>query len=135
MCVLVLSHYFEALDPLAASNVSVQIGELIDRARVDQQAVAFLQCKDGSGFGRLGVRVGRFEPIFLLPQKGSKLPHALIEFIVRHAGASIELAGVATWRQFARLQETLQRSGYTTRMARATTLIVSEAPRSSELRC
>jgi hypothetical protein len=135
MCVLVLSNYFEAIDPLAASRVSTQIDELINRARVDQRAVAFLQCKEGRGFGGLGVRVGRYEPIFVLPERGAKLPSGLIEFIVRHAEASIEIAGVAAWRQFQRLQDTLQRSGYATMMARETTLIVSDAPRGNELEC
>jgi|GEM_PF-3011673 len=135
MCVLVLSNYFEAIDPIAASKVSTQIDELINHARVEQRPVAFLQCKDGRGFGGLGVRVGRYEPIFVLPERGAQLPSGLIEFIVRHAGASIELAGVAAERQFQRLQDTLQRSGYSTRMARETTLIVSDAPRGSELEC
>lgn len=135
MCVLVLSTYFETIDPLAASKVSTQIDALISRARVDQRPVAFLQCKAGPGLGGLGVRVGRYEPIFVLPETGTKLPNGLIEFIVRHAEASIELAGVAAWRQFQRLQDTLKRSGYSTRMTRETTLIVSDVPRGNELEC
>ena len=126
MCILVLSNFCDALDQTAASEVSCEIGLLIDRARVDRRAVAFIQRKDGSSFGRLGVRIGRYEPIFTLCETDGNLPYGLTEFIVRHAGASIELAGFAARDQFEGLSQTLQRSGYSTSIAPETSFMVSD---------
>lgn len=125
MCILVLSHFCTALDQTAASRVCLEIAQLIDRARVDRRAVAFIQRKDGVSFGRLGVRIGRYEPIFTLCEPGGKLPYGLTEFIVQHAGACVELAGIAARHQFEGLSDTLRRSGYATNIAAKTSLWVS----------
>lgn len=135
MCILVLSNFCAALEQSAASQVSSKIGQLIDRARFDRRAVAFIQRKDGSSFGRLGVRIGRYEPIFTLCNPGGKLPYGLTEFIVRHAGTSIELAGIGARDQFEGLRNTLQRSGYSTRFAPETTFMAAEEILCRDLNC
>lgn len=112
MCLLVISNYFERLDPSRLLYSSVRINELVDAARVKNQPVAFLQGLNGASFDSIGVRIGRYEPIFTVCDVGRALPSGLIDFVVAHAASQIQLAGVAALNQFERCVHALHRSGY-----------------------
>ena len=125
MCVLVVSDYPPALDAACLSRVSVHIGERVCFARMEQRPVAFLHHRDGSGFGGMGVRIGRYDPIFTMSACGSVLSAGLTEFIVRNAAQPIHLAGIATVRCFSRLRRILERSGYSIEMDPKSTLMLN----------
>lgn len=116
MCVLVISNYFETPDPGHLVCVSTRINEVIDDARVNRRRVAFIQYQNGSGFNAIGVKVGRYEPVFTAGRGDAALSAGLIEFIVRYATTEIDLAGVASLREFERIRGSLRRSGYATKI-------------------
>lgn len=135
MCVLVISDHSDALDDASLAQVSGQIGELVCTARMTYRPVAFLHRKDGSGFGRFGLRIGRYDPIFTMSDCGDLLSAGLTEFIVRHADGPIQLAGVAMHRQFSRLSEILRRAGLSTLIEARSTLMLSELAIAQEAQC
>lgn len=135
MCVLVVSDYPPALDAACLSQVSAHIGELVCFARMDQRPVAFLHQRDGSGFGSMGIRIGRYDPIFTMSACGDVLSAGLAEFIVRNARQPIQLAGIATAPCFSRLRRSLDRSGYATEMDQTSTLILNDRINATHTLC
>lgn len=127
MCVLLVSDYSDALDDARISQISGQIEELVFAARMAYRPIAFLHRKSGSGFGPFGVRIGRYDPVFTMSDCGAMISDGLAEFIVRHSVKPIQLAGVATARQFSRLSEIFKRAGLTTQMARRSILLLEDA--------
>jgi len=124
MCLLVVSNYFEKLDPTHLLCVSGRLNAVINEARVDERPVAFLQSQNGASFDSVGVRIGRYEPIFTADDHDNTIPSGLIDFIVGQAANQIQLAGVAALSQFERLGRALHRSGYSTKIEAETTLLV-----------
>ena len=110
MCILVLCHFNALRDHTEVSHVSVRLADFVDQARVDCRPIGFLQYRDSAGFDRMGIRIGRYEPLFNNPLCGSVLPDGLMEFVARHMHGSVQLAGVAPWQTFQRLFEIFTRS-------------------------
>ncbi len=135
MCVLVVSDYPPALDAACLSQVSTHIGELICFARMEQRPIAFLHHRDGSGFGGMGIRIGRYDPIFTMSASGDVLSAGLAEFIVRNARQPIHLAGIATAPCFSRLRRILDRSGYAIEMDQRSTLILNDGINATHTLC
>jgi len=127
MCLLVISNYFEKLDPSRLLCVSRRVNELINGARVDGRPLAFLQSQNGASFDSVGIRIGRYEPIFTTCDRGEMMPSGLIDFIVRHAANQVHLAGVAALSQFEQLGHALHRSGYTAVIEAETTFLAGSA--------
>ena len=125
MCLLVISNWSEKLDP-ARLDVSRRINALIEQARVAQRPLAFLRGTKGVSFDDIGLRIGRYEPIFTANDFGCTLPSGLIDFIVDGAASEIQLAGVASLYSFERLQDVLHRSGYTTIIGAKSVLFVDK---------
>lgn len=126
MCLLVISNWSEKLDLARRLDVSKRINGLIDQARVARQPLAFLQGTKGVSFDGIGLRIGRYEPIFTASDFGGTLPSGLIDFIVGSAAHEIQLAGVASFNSFERLLGVLHRSGYTTVISAKSVLFVDK---------
>ena len=126
MCLLVISNCSEKLDQARVHDASQRINTLIDQARIARRPLAFLQGTEGVSFDGIGLRIGRYEPIFTARDFGCALPSGLIDFIVGRAVDEIQLAGVATHYSFERLQGVLHRSGYTTMMGAKSVLLVDK---------
>lgn len=92
----------------------MQISKLINAARISMRPLAYLQSSNGMSFDDLGVRIGRYEPVFTIPSIGEALPSRLIDFIVGNAANQVQLAGVAARSQFEHFGLILLRSGFTT---------------------
>lgn len=90
----------------------MQISRVIGAARTSMRPLAFLQGSDGMSFDDLGLRIGRYEPLFKMPQIGEALPPSLIDFIVGNATTQIQMAGVSARSQFDHFGHVLQRSGF-----------------------
>ena len=129
MCLLVISNCNETLDPSRLISVSARINALIDHARVEQRPLAFLQSTHGTSFDGIGIRIGRYEPMFTVRDHGHALPSGLIDFIVGHAASQIQLAGVSALHQFERLGWVLHRSGFTTKIDAECVLFTDNACR------
>lgn len=126
MCLLVISNCSEKLDRARLQDASQRINALIDQARVARRPLAFLQGTEGVSFDGIGLRIGRYEPIFTARDFGCSLPSGLIDFIVGRAAGEIQLAGVATLHSFECLQSVLHRSGYTTMISARSALFVDK---------
>jgi hypothetical protein len=126
MCLLVISNWSEKLDLARRLYVSRKINALIEQARVAQRPLAFLQGTKGVSFDGIGLRIGRYEPIFTASDFGGTLPSGLIDFIVGSAAREIQLAGVASFYSFERLLGVLHRSGYTTMIGVKSVLFVDK---------
>lgn len=111
MCLLIVCGHVGRLDPAILPSVSDTLSRVIDHARVEQRPVAYVQKRHGVGFDRLGVRIGRYEPIFGAFEAGETLPHGLIDFILKSSQAGISLAGFAQRSQFQRFKTILSRAG------------------------
>ncbi len=112
MCVLVVSDYSDTLDRGRLAEISSHISAVVCTARLEHRSVAFLHRKGGSGFGHLGVRIGRYDPIFTMSACGRVMSAGLAEFVVRRAAQPIQLAGIAAAIQFTRLRDMFQKAGY-----------------------
>ena len=126
MCLLVISNCFEAPDRDQLHDISENINALIDRARVARRPLAFLQGPEGVSFDGIGLRIGRYEPIFTVGDFGGTLPSGLIDFIVGRSERQIQLAGVAEFSRFERLRRLLRRCGYTATMDFESVLFVDQ---------
>lgn len=110
------------LEPSGLTELSNELRRRIDDARVAQRPVAFVHDRQGIGLNGLGLRVGRYEPIFNNAE--FSLPEGLIDFIVSSQDSEISLAGIAELDQFEELQSVLTRSGFPTRLDRSAILPV-----------
>ncbi len=133
MCLLVISNCCEPLDRRRLFNVSERINALIDQARVAQRPLAFLQGTEGLSFDGIGLRIGRYEPIFTVSDFGGTLPSGLIDFIVGRAEREIQLAGVAALSTFERLQRLLHHCGYSTVIGAESALFEDQAYANGEI--
>ena len=111
MCLLVVCHQVGRLDPIRLASVSETLSSVIDAARVDDRPVAYLQKRQGVGFDGIGVRIGRYEPVFGTSETEETLPEGLIDFILSHSGSRISLAGIADWAKFEEFQSILSKAG------------------------
>lgn len=111
MCLLVVCHHVGRLDPVRLESVSEVLSDVIDAARVDRRPVAYIQKRQGVGFDGLGVRIGRYEPVFGTSETEGILPDGLIDFIVSNAPSRISLAGFADWAKFEEFKSVLTRAG------------------------
>ena len=134
MCLLVISDFSATLKDVRFAQISSHISGLVCSARLGNKPVAFLHRKNGSGFGQLGVRIGRYDPIFAMSECGNGMPAGLAEFIVRHAAQPIQLAGIAAAGQFARLREIFQRAGFASEVEAQSTLMLEAFARGSDAR-
>lgn len=110
------------LDPSGLSKLGNKLRRRIDDARVAQRPVAFVHDRKGIGLSGLGLRIGRYEPIFNNAE--FSLPEGLIDFIVSNSDPEISLAGIAELNHFEELQSVLTRSGFPTRLDRSAILPV-----------
>lgn len=111
MCLLVVCRQVGRLDPVRLASVSETLSSVIDAARVDHRPVAYLQKRQGVGFDGIGVRIGRYEPVFGTSESEETLPEGLIDFILSHSGSRISLAGIADWAKFEEFQSMLSKAG------------------------
>ena len=124
MCILVISDYSDVgYDPRLA-QISREISDLVCSARIESRSIAFLQRKGGSGFGALGLRIGRYDPIFILSDRGDFISDGLVEFILRHSVQPIQLAGVATAPRVSRLEQMFRCAGLAVQIAPRCALIL-----------
>ncbi len=128
MCLLVISNCLEKLDRSRLSGVSTEINKVISAARLEMRPLAFLQSSNGMSFDELGVRIGRYEPIFTIRGHRETLPSGLIDFVVRNATNQIQLAGVAVLSHFDQLSAILLKSGYTTTIEQESVLMLDSSP-------
>ncbi len=111
MCLLVVCHHAGRLDPLRLASVSKTLSNVIDAARVDRRPVAYIQKRQGVGFDGLGVRIGRYEPVFGTSETEDILPDGLIDFILSTSDSRISLAGFADWAKFEEFRTVLTNAG------------------------
>lgn len=111
MCLLVVCHHAGHLDPIRMETVSETLSSVIDAARVDHRPVAYIQKRQGVGFDGLGVRIGRYEPVFGTSESEDVLPDGLIDFILSNAQSRISLAGFADWAKFEEFRSVLTNAG------------------------
>ncbi|MEP1142596.1 MAG: hypothetical protein ABJH52_02660 [Henriciella sp.] len=111
MCLVIVCNHIGRLDPAILPSISDTLSRVIDDARVERRPVAYVQKRYGVGFDRLGVRIGRYEPIFGAFEAGESLPDGLIDFILKSSEAGIRLAGFAQRSQFQRFQTILSKAG------------------------
>lgn len=104
MCLLVLCDSKKQQDP---SRLNA-LWELIDDARVIKRPVAFMRRESSEGLSALGIKIGRYEPIF---RAGRDLPEGLIDFIVSSEDRNVSLSGVAEPNLFERVRSVLRRAG------------------------
>ena len=115
MSLLVISDYRGAPERSRLDKVSKCLRDRIDAERSAQGSVGFVQRRNGAGFEALGIRIGRYEPVFSTYDLSGKFPAALIDFIVTAAPIRIELAGIAAPSVFSRYRSILGRAGYEVR--------------------
>ena len=115
MCLLVLSASKRAPDPSGLTRLH----ERIDDARVSQQPVAFVQHHNSEGLNELGIRIGRYEPIFSAERN---LSDGLIDFILSSSVRQVSLAGVADVKLFEQIRSILTRAGLAAELDRAAIL-------------
>jgi hypothetical protein len=111
MCLLIMYHGPERLDPSRRHTIRERLGKLIDHARVEHRPVAYMRENTAFGFHTLGLDIGRYEPIFGVFQGETILPDGLIDFIVKSKTPRISLAGFADWAQFEAIKSVLSRAG------------------------
>ncbi|MEL7109176.1 MAG: hypothetical protein AAGJ68_15275 [Pseudomonadota bacterium] len=111
MCVLIISNFLRALDHARFVEVSKSVQARIDEARLQQRAVAFVQNHQSAGFDEMGVRIGRYDPIFRMQACEDTLPTGLTDFIVRHSPMRVSVLGMTTRQQFLRITQTLGQAG------------------------
>jgi hypothetical protein len=111
MCVLVISNLLRVFDHSRLAQISNRVQARIDEARVQQRAVAFVQNQQSAGFDEMGVRVGRYDPIFRMQASEDTLPTGLTDFIVRHSPERVSVVGITTRQQFLRIIRTLGLAG------------------------
>ncbi|MEL6414746.1 MAG: hypothetical protein AAFQ15_07390 [Pseudomonadota bacterium] len=64
--------------------------------------------ESSEGLSALGIKIGRYEPIF---RAGRDLPEGLIDFIVSSEDRNVSLSGVAEPNLFERVRSVLRRAG------------------------
>ena len=111
MCILVISNFLRVFDHSRFVQVSKSVQAHIDDARTKQRAVAFVQSQQSAGFDEMGVRIGRFDPIFRMRPCESILPFGLTDFILGHAPKRVSVIGMTTRDQFLQIVRTLNQAG------------------------
>ena len=101
----------DRLDPARRHSVSEALTNVIDDARVEQRPVAYVRESKGFGFHSLGLKIGRYEPIFGTSESDRMLPDGLIDFIMKSGMREIRLAGFADWAHFEQTKSVLSRAG------------------------
>ena len=115
MCLLVLCDTPSGMEPSGLSKLHARI----DDARVSQRPIAFVHNQQGEGLSKLGIRIGRYEPIF---SSEMNLPDGLIDFIVANSGRKVRLDGVAERNLFERVRSVLVRAGLSAELDRSALL-------------
>ena len=117
----------EPLDKRQLARVSMRLKKLINAARAELRPLAFLHGAHGNSFDELGLRIGRYEPVFTARVGDDIMPAGLIEFIVGQAGQQVQIAGIAALEQFERLGQIFQRSGYSATIAERSVMFLNAA--------
>lgn len=111
MCILVISNLLRVLDHSRFVQVSKSVQDRIDEARLKQRPVAFVQNDQSAGFDEMGVRIGRYDPIFRMRACEDVLPDGLTDFIVRQSPRRVSVLGMTTRQQFSRIIRALNLAG------------------------
>lgn len=112
MSVLVINSFAATADDRQLQVVAGRIGDLVNQARTSKRPVAHLHQKRSQTDLGLRVSIDRFEPVFLSGDIAHTVPEGLFEFILRSPTETIQLVGVGSSNQFARIRELIRAAGF-----------------------